>query len=138
MTTENLFQIVNTFVLPFWLLLIVYPSWKYRNTVIYIAVGSLAAVYFYLMANGAPMDLSDFSTLEGIVSLFAVPEAVLIGWIHYLAFDLLIGNWIVNETRRLSITHWLAIPSLLLTFMFGPIGFLLFLIIKLIKTKQVD
>jgi hypothetical protein len=49
---------------------------------------------------------------------------LLAGWTHYLAFDLIVGSWEVRDARERGISHWLVVPCLALTFMFGPVGFL--------------
>ena len=59
--------------------------------------------------------------------LFTSPEIALAGWVHYLAFDLFVGAWEVRTARREAIPHLLVLPCLVLTFLFGPVGFLLFL-----------
>ena len=65
-----------------------------------------------------------------MVSLFKSPRVVLAGWIHYLAFDLMVGLYIVIDASRLGIAHWWLIPALLLTLMFGPAGLLLYLAMR--------
>ena len=67
-----------------------------------------------------------FSTLAGVSQLFANPWLLLAGWIHYLCFDLLIGCWEVRDARDRGLPHLLVVPCLLLTFMFGPAGWLLY------------
>lgn len=138
MNPDHLFQFVNTFVLPFWLLLLIYPKWNHRNTAIYTAITLLASIYAYYIITGPPMDMESFSTLEGIVSLFGQPQAVLIGWIHYLAFDLLVGNWVVNQAKEIGIKHIWTIPCIIFCFMLGPVGYLLFTILKISKVGRVN
>ncbi len=138
MNSEIIFQFVNTLVLPFWLLLLVYPQWKHRNTVIYSMVALLASIYAFYIFMGPSMDLESFNSLEGVMALFQQPEAVLVGWIHYLAFDLLVGNWIVNQTKEIGIKLIWAVPSILLSFMFGPVGYLLFTILRISKRGRVN
>ena len=58
--------------------------------------------------------------------LFAVPEVALAGWIHYLAFDLFVGLWIAQRADAMGLSRWLQAPVLVVTFMFGPIGLMLF------------
>jgi hypothetical protein len=70
------------------------------------------------------------------MALFTEENAVLAGWVHYLAFDLLIGMWMLDQHKELKINQLLIAPCLFLTFMLGPIGFLLFIIIKTVKQKQ--
>ena len=77
----------------------------------------------------------DFGSLESVKVLFTVDNAVLAGWVHYLAFDLLVGMWILDQNKELKINHLLIVPCLLGTFMFGPVGFLLFLLIKSLVVK---
>jgi hypothetical protein len=61
---------------------------------------------------------------------------LLAGWIHYLAFDLFIGSWEVRDAQRLGLNHLLVIPCLALTFLFGPIGLMLYFLIRLAAKKQ--
>jgi hypothetical protein len=138
MSTSDVFQIVNTIVLPAWLILILFPKKSWRNPVIYSFSAAMAVIYAsYVFSGLGEFDLESFSELEGIKAMFASDKAVLTGWVHYLVFDLLVGNFILNQSQKHNIHHFLMIPCLLLCFMFGPVGFLLYFIIKLIKTKKV-
>lgn len=74
-----------------------------------------------------------FGTLEGVVKLFAQPEIVLAGWVHYLAFDLLVGAWEVRTARAEQIPFLLVVPCLPLTFIFGPAGFLVFSAVRAVR-----
>ena len=78
----------------------------------------------------------DFGSLASIMALFTEKNALLAGWVHYLAFDLRVGMWMLDQNKELRINQLLMAPCLFLTFMLGPIGFLLFMIIKTIKQKQ--
>lgn len=139
MTTSIVFQIVNTIVLPAWLLLIIFPKKSWRNPVIYTFAMVLALVYgFYILTSLGDLDMEAFSKLEGIKAMFSSDKAVLTGWVHYLVFDLLIGNWIINNSQKHNINHYLIIPCLLLSFMFGPVGYLLYSVIKIVKVKRID
>ncbi|MEM9315304.1 MAG: abscisic acid-deficient protein Aba4 family protein, partial [Pseudomonadota bacterium] len=55
---------------------------------------------------------------------------LLAGWIHYLAFDLFVGAWIATEADRLGLSRLLQAPLLVATFMFGPVGLALFLVMR--------
>ena len=137
MTTATVFQIVNTIVLPAWLILIFFPKKSWRNFVIYSFAMVMAVVYaFYVVSSLGDLDMESFSKLEGIKAMFASDKAVLTGWVHYLVFDLLVGNWVLNNSQKHHINHYLIIPCLLLCFMFGPIGYLLYSIMKLAKVKH--
>ena len=136
MNPSEVFQIVNTVVLPAWLVLILAPKRKWRNPLIYSFSAAMASVYaFYVLTGLNDFDPSAFGSLTGVKQLFTTDVAILTGWVHYLVFDLLVGNWIVNQSIKYGIKHYLVIPCLFLSFMFGPVGYLLFTIIKISKAK---
>ena len=76
---------------------------------------------------GAP---GGFDSLENVMLLFTVPAVALAGWLHYLAFDLFVGAWEIRTAQREQIAHVLVIPCLLLTFLFGPAGLVIFMILR--------
>lgn len=137
MDASIVFQIVNTIVLPAWIILIFFPKKSWRNPVIYGFAMLMAVVYaFYVLTSLGDLDIEAFSKLEGVKVMFSSDEAVLTGWIHYLVFDLLVGNWIVNNAQKHKINHYLIIPCLFFCFMFGPVGYLIFSGVKLFKVKH--
>ncbi|MEQ1573938.1 MAG: ABA4-like family protein [Vicinamibacterales bacterium] len=128
MTPELLFSIANVFALLSWLLLVVLPRRPWvANSVAGIGVPALlAAVYIALIATNWGGSSGGFSTLADVAQLFANPWMLLAGWVHYLCFDLLVGCWEARDARDLGVPHMLVIPCLVLTFMFGPAGWLLY------------
>ena len=93
----------------------------------------LALVYFIqLFTITQPVAGASFSTLAGVTALFSLPGNVMLGWTHYLAFDLFVGSWEVEDAGRLGIAHWAMIIPLALTFIFGPIGLFTYAIIRTI------
>jgi len=129
MDNETLFSVCNTVVLPGWLLLALAPRWRPGTHLIAPVVlpGLLAIVYLILVVASLGSSDGSFSTLEGVARLFANPSALLAGWIHYLAFDLFIGSWEVRNAQRIGVRHLYVLPCLLLTFLLGPIGLLIYL-----------
>ena len=85
-----------------------------------------ALVYVGIVATTFGRTPGGFSTLAGVATLFSNPWALLAGWIHYLAFDLLIGTWEARDARERGVPHLLLVPCLVLTFLFGPAGWLLY------------
>jgi hypothetical protein len=75
-----------------------------------------------------------FDSLPNVMRLFTKPEIALAGWIHYLAFDLLVGAWEVRTAREDRIPFILVVPCLLLTFLFGPAGYLAFVSLRAART----
>jgi len=112
------------------------PKWKVTRwlidyKVIPIILSLIYAVYITISISGGGG--LDFGSLESVMQLFTMEDAVLAGWVHYLAFDLIVGMWMLDQNRSLGIHQLLMAPCLFFTFMFGPVGFLLFTIIKTIK-----
>jgi len=131
MTPESLFSILNPFALAGWLLLIFLPRWRWTATVVpLVAVPLLCAAYAVLVAAALPGSEGGFSSLAGARALFADPWVLLAGWTHYLAFDLFIGSWEVRDAQRRGVPHLLVVPALVLTFLLGPAGLLLYLAIR--------
>jgi hypothetical protein len=64
------------------------------------------------------------------MQLFTREEAVLAGWIHYLAFDLFIGTWEIEHALARGVSRFLLILCLALTFMFGPAGLLTYFAVR--------
>jgi heme A synthase len=139
MSPDSIFQLCSNIAMVGWLLLIILsPFWfDTDKLLIGIIITLFAIIYAWLIFQSLqPGDFEKFGTLDGVMSLFTSKVAVTAGWVHYLAFDLLVGTWIKKNSMKHGISHWLIIPCLLLTFMMGPVGLLLYLIIRFIKTKQ--
>jgi len=116
--------------------MLVSPFWKqYDQVLIGLLIALLAFTYFVLILKSfSAADFSAFGSIEGIQQLFRNPFALTAGWIHYLAFDLFVGIWIKKNADYHGIHHLLVLPCLFFTFMLGPVGLLLYLFIRWIKT----
>ncbi|GAB3170238.1 ABA4-like family protein [Telluribacter humicola] len=137
MTPDQAFQIANLLVLPQWLLMVVAPRWRVtlwlvRSFIIPVLLAVLYALYLF---DGGPIDFAAFGTLDGIKGLFrnGGDGVMLAGWIHYLAFDLVAGSVVLRDAQEKEIPHWLIIVPLLFCFMLGPIGLLLYCLIRTIR-----
>ena len=132
MSPETLFAVCSWLAVLGWLLLIFLPRWKWSARVI---AGGLIPVllgllYIYLIATHFGESGGGFNSLAEVSQLFRSPYNLLAGWVHYLAFDLFIGSWEVRDSERLKIHHLLVVPCLVLTFMLGPVGLLLYLVLR--------
>ena len=139
MSPDHIFSLCNSIALIGWLtLLIASPFWNQTDRfLVGIVVTLLSIIYVWCISQSFNAgDMEKFSTLDGIMSLFTSKMAVTAGWVHYLAFDLMTGIWIKNNSLKYGIKHWFIIPSLILTFMLGPTGLLLYLIIRVGKSRQ--
>ncbi len=138
MSTDTLFTIANNYPLPFWLLLVFAPGWKWTQTIVHTFMLPLvlAALYLYLAVTSFGSGEGNFFSLDGIAALFADRNALLAGWIHYLVFDLFVGAWIARDARRMKIHHALVVPCLFFTLMLGPVGLLLYYILRGVTRKR--
>jgi Domain of unknown function (DUF4281) len=129
------FKLATTLSLPAWLLLIAAPGWAHTEALVRYGSGALLCVlYGWLLFGARSLDTEkprgNFFSLHGVVSLFKSPRVVLAGWVHFLAFDLLVALWIRSDAQALHISHWMLIPIYLLTLMFGPLGVLAYLFLR--------
>ena len=137
MTAEQLFSILNLITLAAWLPLLFLPRVRWSATVLPVVVPSvLAVVYVAIVAATFAQSEGGFSSLADVATLFENPWMLLAGWIHYLAFDLFIGGWEVRDAQWRGIRHLLVVPALVLTFLFGPAGLLLYLVIRWFATDE--
>jgi Domain of unknown function (DUF4281) len=111
-----------------WLVLILSPRWPVVIQALRLGlIGALSLtyavlifVYFFRVEGGG------FGSITEVRALFLNDGVLVAGWIHYLAFDLFVGTWIATEADKLGWNRLLQAPILVVTFMFGPIGLLLF------------
>ena len=140
MTPSEVFSIANIMVFPMWILMIVFPKWQVTRILIDFKVIPivLSLLYaFYIISSIIEGPSMDFGSLQAVMQLFTVEDAVLGGWLHYLAFDLLVGMWMLDENKTLKIHPLIMAPCLLGAFMMGPIGFLLFMGVRaFLKRKE--
>ena len=136
---EAVFSMASAAVLPGWLLLVLAPRWRWTARLVSAVLipGLLAVVYAAIIAARWGGAEGGFSSLADVQKLFADPWILLAGWIHYLVFDLFIGAWEVRDAGRLGIPHLLVVPCLVLTFLFGPVGLLLYGIVRAVRTRRV-
>lgn len=133
---QTLLNLVHVAIIPAWVLLIFAPRWRWTDRLIhsglYPVMLGLAYVGFLVCALvfGDTSEPVSFSTIEGIAAIFTHPFGILTAWVHYLVFDLFVGMWEARDARRRGMRHWALIPCLLLTFMAGPAGLLLYFILR--------
>lgn len=133
----QVFSAVNLLAMIAWVALIALPRWPaLLSGLLYLGVGLLCFVYSGLLISVLTGVLpagdggADFTTIEGVRSIFGSDIGVVIGWTHYLAFDLFVGLWIARDADAKFISRWIQAPILLFTFLAGPLGLFLWLIIR--------
>lgn len=139
---QMLFSYGGTLALGCWialaLSLFVSPirSWVWRITGLVVPT-LLAVAYFVLIRQGfAEAHGGGFGSIAQVRTLFASDAALAAGWLHYLAFDLFVGTWIARTGTTERVHPLLTLPCLPLTLMFGPLGLLLFLALRLLPKRK--
>ena len=128
---DSLFSLAGALALAGWAALIFLPRWSMTDRLIGLVLPSILGIaYAGLIAAFWSGAEGGFGSLAGVSALFATPGLLLAGWLHYLAFDLIVGAWQVRTARAEGIPHVAIVPSLVLTFLFGPAGLLLFLVTR--------
>ena len=141
MAYAHFFDFINASVLPAWALLIFAPRWSWTRKLVHsmlwplllggIYIAGFAAIIF--LGHGAQG--GSFTSIEGVRTLFSSDASMTIGWAHYLVFDLFVGAWCARDAARRGFSHWLLIPCLLLTWMAGPVGLVLYAILRKVTGK---
>jgi hypothetical protein len=132
MSFEQGFSLASTLAMLGWLALLFLPRWSMLVAgltfgligLLSVAYAVLIMVYFFRVDGGG------FGSITEVRQLFLSDGGLLAGWIHYLAFDLFIGIWIAERADRVHLSRLIQAPILLATFMFGPLGLLMFYITR--------
>lgn len=135
---DALFTMVNLLALIAWVVLILLPRWPaLLSGVLYMGVGLLCLIYAVTMIGVLTGLLpnpggggADFTSIAGVQAIFATKAGTTIGWTHYLAFDLFVGLWIARDGDAKNVSRLVQAPILLATFMAGPLGLGLWLLLR--------
>jgi hypothetical protein len=137
MVLESVFRVANFGAVIGWVVLLAaalfgWDRGRDRVAGIFIPL-LLAGAYVVILAGHWDAAYGDFSSLAGVQALFRQPAAMLAGWMHYLAFDMLIGVMLAKRMMEEGVPRILRMVVLPLTFFFGPAGFLLYQAIHLAR-----
>ncbi|MBR1219047.1 DUF4281 domain-containing protein [Bradyrhizobium sp. U87765 SZCCT0131] len=106
-----------------------------RTIATVIIPGLLALAYVMLFSRGWDGLHGGFGSLTQLRALLADDAALAAGWLHYLAFDLFVGAWIVHESDQFDLSPWLIVPCLVLTCVAGPAGLLGFIVVRTVVPR---
>jgi hypothetical protein len=144
MLWTTLFGFTNLVAIAGWAALLLLPRRPLTHSfILYAGVGLLSLTYALLLVllvgkfvdpgvsagAAAPFDYSDYS-IEGLRKLFMTDAGIVVGWTHYLAFDLFVGLWISRDADAKGFSRLVQAPILLLTFLAGPFGLFLWLLVR--------
>lgn len=135
-----LFELSFYLAAPVWLLMILAPNWSPTSR---IAASPLTAVPILLVYLGLTVPVfpelwaavrePDLETFRALTALADGAGAI---WAQVIAWDLLIGQWMFLEARRLGLRPVVTGPLLVLTILLSPIGLLLFLAVRAAKQRD--
>ena len=101
-------------------------------------VGPAALLYALLVIPSLStlLPLLASPQVASVAVLLGTPAGATIAWAHFVAFDLFVGRWVYLDSRERGITAWLVSPVLFLVFMLGPLGLLLYLIVRTLLRRN--
>lgn len=132
MDFELIFSLAGLLAMSGWVTLLVsplIPHWSHRIAGLIVPI-TLSFGYLIILLFSSTQNGGGFGSFADVTQLFSNPEALMAGWVHFLAFDIFVGAWICRTGRDENIKFWMVLPCLPVTFMFGPAGFLLFSIVR--------
>ncbi|MGB7406885.1 MAG: ABA4-like family protein [Pontixanthobacter sp.] len=136
---DTIFNAANMLALVAWIALILLPRKPALLAgIMYCGIALLCLIYSAglvavltgLVSNGGAGEEAGFSSIAGVRAIFASDSGVTIGWVHYLAFDLFVGLWIARNADAKGFARWVQAPILSATFLAGPLGLFIWLIIR--------
>ena len=130
MTANQAFDILNLIAVVAWVLLALSPRLPRVTTTVTGAVIPVLFAVVYILLLVSNWSEGGFSSLPAVATLFSNPWLLLAGWTHYLAFDLLVGNWELRDSQQWHIPHAVVLPCLVGTFLVGPAGWLLYIALR--------
>ena len=142
MPWDLLFSVTNAIALIGWLLLWFAPRTPLlHSAVMYLGIGLLCLIYIVCFAailtgSGGATGAGGFTyDIPGIRELFASDGGIVVGWTHYLAFDLFVGLWIAKDADAKGFSRIVQFPFLFFTLMAGPVGLFGWLIVRERKAR---
>lgn len=138
MDADQIFSMGSTLAMVGWLVLLASPfvprvadavATHVIPLLLSVAYAGLILAYWTSGEGG-------FDSLDNVARLFQTRELLLAGWLHYLAFDLFVGAWIVRTARGAAIPYWMVVACLPATFLFGPVGYLAFATIRFARARM--
>ncbi len=144
LTFENIYMWTNFGILPFWIMLIIIPNSKvtqfFVNSIILPLILSVA--YIYVIYQSILLEepfLNIFKlylSLDDLYTTFATESFLLFFWLHFLALNLFLGSWISRDGVKYNISRSLVFIPLLLVYFAGPLGLLLYWVMRVFYAKR--
>ena len=145
-TLEMLYFWVNLGVLPFWLILIFFPQSNLSRYFVtsFFPIFVLSGTYIFVLYKSY-LNSYDFINnfnlyfgIENVLELFSNKTFLILFWIHFISINLFVGGWIVKDSQKFMINKVLISLPLIITYFIGPIGLLIYWLIKIFYSKSIN
>tara|TARA_Y100000590_G_scaffold383121_1_gene453541 strand:+ start:2332 stop:2805 length:474 start_codon:yes stop_codon:yes gene_type:complete len=144
LTFNNIFLCTTFGIIPFWLMIIIIPNSKFTsffvNSIILPLI--LSTVYVYVLYQTFLLDepfisiFELYSSLDGLYTVFSSETFLLVFWLHFLALNIFLGSWISRDGLKHNMPRGLVSVPLILVYLFGPLGLLLYWMIRVFYAKR--
>ena len=133
---EGLFWFSSLYILPFWIMMWFAPNNSKTKQLMnneWLFLAPLLVAYTIAVIPHLPEILLAFSsempTPSLVVDMFAESDVILVGWLHFLAFDLMMGRWVWQRLVATNKPIYVSMPILFLSMMVAPLGCLIGMIV---------
>ena len=145
-TIEILYFWINLGVLPFWLILIFFPSSNINKffvtsilPILLLSGAYIFALYkSYLNSYDFISNFELYLSMSNLSNLFSNNLFLILFWIHFVSINLFVGGWIVRDSQKLYINKILVAFPLIITYLIGPLGVLIYWLIRIFYAKSVN
>ena len=145
-TTDMIYLWLNIGVIPFWFILMFFPSSKVCGVfvssvfpIIILSIIYLYLIYYYFIAGyDFVQNFSLYLGLDYLGELFSERAFLIIFWTHFLAINLFCGSWIVSDSRKFSMSKILVFIPLVITYFTGPLGILIYWLTRIFYAKRIS
>ena len=145
-TIEILYFWVNLGVLPFWLILIFFPSSNINKffvtsilPILLLSGAYIFALYkSYLNTYDFISNFELYLSISNLSNLFSNNLFLILFWIHFVSINLFIGGWMVRDSQKLLINKILVAFPLIITYLIGPLGVLIYWLIRIFYSKSIN
>ncbi len=145
-TIDILYYWINLGVLPFWLILIIFPHSQVSKyfvvsifPILILSTSYLFMLYkAYLNSYNFIGNFDLYLNIDNLSNLFSNNTFLMMFWIHFISINLFTGGWIVRDSQKLSINKLLIIFPLIVTYLIGPLGILIYWLIRIFYAKSIN
>ena len=142
---ETIYLVANWGVIPFWIMLIIFPNHGLTNffaqsiiVPLLLSSGYVYLSYNLYLGNEIFDGFELYNGIDGLYSMFANEILLLIFWLHFLAISLFTGAWIARDARKYFIPKIITVPSLVLTYFTGPVGLVVYWFLRIFFAKKIS